>query len=507
MEDKMTKKKTIKALILAMGVTTLAASQDAGMNFWGIIASATYNNTQFTASSNNTGGASNNNTSGTASNNNTYKSIPQAVKFVPYNFVISDMSGEIVGITGGALPNGLTLESTGEISGIPKETGTFTFKVSFADNLFSEYTLEVLDNTDENVDISSTDEGYELTQPMEDINLESTSWQDHTVVSVGEYSEFQDVYLDGEKLKEGEDYISESGSTRITILAETLKRAGEGSHTLVIEFKDAETGLRKYASQNYTVVSKKPESNTTGSSSTFRAAVQEAVPVPESWTNVLAKLKISTEKDLVVYTGEEIRIPREVLNAVKENTSTLMMQIGGGISFSISKEDVTDSMLNSELNLSVKERKINISNDIRSQAVEGASAVSEFMMEDKGFFGGRINVHFSLGKENAGKFANLFYYDQESEQLDLVGLYPINERGQAMFGIFEGGDYLLTVTNQASGAKLVGRLSGQEYVVKPGDTLWGIAGKYHKSIQELQNLNPAIQNLDLIYVGTRIVVN
>lgn len=49
---------------------------------------------------------------------------------------------------------------------------------------------------------------------------------------------------------------------------------------------------------------------------------------------------------------------------------------------------------------------------------------------------------------------------------------------------------------------------GQEscYIVKKGDTLWGIAHRYGVSLQSLIQNNPQIKNPNLIYPGDRVVV-
>ena len=102
---------------------------------------------------------------------------------------------------------------------------------------YAELTLIVLDNTDDNVGIA-TDAGYDITQPVEGFNRNIMPGEgSQTLVSQGEFAEFLDVYLDGEKLNSGTEYTAEAGSTRITILNQTLARGGVGTHTLSVEFR------------------------------------------------------------------------------------------------------------------------------------------------------------------------------------------------------------------------------------------------------------------------------
>lgn len=204
------------------------------------------------------------------------KEIPSAVKYVPYGTMIQNSNKYswnrmTYSIEDGDLPAGMEMRPNGELYGVPRETGEFTFTVVMENlsDVFTEssmtYTLIVNENTDMNVE-NSTDEGYYLTQRVSDLKLSSTGSQ--TLVSQGTYGEFVDIYLDGVKLISGDDYTSEAGSTRITIRNQTLKASNQtGTHTLGIEFRTKDTNTLKRAAQNYRVESKSSSGGSGGGSS------------------------------------------------------------------------------------------------------------------------------------------------------------------------------------------------------------------------------------------------
>lgn len=187
--------------------------------------------------------------------------IPEAVRYVPYGTMIQNsnkyswnqVSYELYS---GSLPAGMTVKPNGELYGVPREAGQFTFTVrmtnsysSFGDSSKT-YTMVVKENTDANVD-AATDSGYDLTQRVQ--YEYSASAGDQLMVSQGVYGEFEDLYLDGVKLTDGVDYTSESGSTRITIYAQTLtNNLADGTHTLGIEFRTQADTLKR-AAQNYVI--------------------------------------------------------------------------------------------------------------------------------------------------------------------------------------------------------------------------------------------------------------
>lgn len=210
----------------------------------------------------------------------TTTSLRDGVKYVPYssgimtNCMNANNNLEFK-LLKGTLPTGVTLyPNTGEVYGVPKATGTYpiTVQVSYKNaNRFkdvdpsmltatAELSLTILDNTDENV-WKATDASYDVTNW---VGTQSGSWHflwssgNGIFKTEGPYANFLDFYLDGEKLEPGVDYNAEEGSTVITAFDQTLRKKGEGTHTLAAEFRE-NGGNRnselKRAAQNYTVES------------------------------------------------------------------------------------------------------------------------------------------------------------------------------------------------------------------------------------------------------------
>jgi hypothetical protein len=188
----------------------------------------------------------------------TTTNVDDAVLYVPYSYLITtnnmydwvNVSYELVD---GELPDGVELiEETGEIYGVPQETGTFTFTVStYFESTSEKYaftasvvelTLTVKDNTNANV-YNSSDEGYSIEQAIgTDVggyDFVLAEYADEVFWSEGGLVQFVDLWLNGEKLTEGEDYIAENGSTKITIYAETFsdKANKDGANTIAAEFR------------------------------------------------------------------------------------------------------------------------------------------------------------------------------------------------------------------------------------------------------------------------------
>lgn len=199
----------------------------------------------------------------------TTSSIPDAVKYVPYGTMIQNNNKYSWNIPKytleyGSLPKGMELKSNGELYGIPKEVGQFSFIVRMdnssiftnieADEISYDteaFTITVKDNTDENVD-ASTDASYDVTHRLQNLYANTDMTAKQTFRSLGEHNTLQYVYLDGVILNPSQ-YSVTNGSTIITVSNQTLANVNatpDGRHTFALEFRDNK-GEVKRAAQNY----------------------------------------------------------------------------------------------------------------------------------------------------------------------------------------------------------------------------------------------------------------
>ena len=201
----------------------------------------------------------------------TTESLADGVKFVPYSFMIdtSNIHSGWIKVTyslEGTLPNGLTFNtSTGEIYGVPQEAGEFPITVTADFNRkefvpsTAKFILMIDENTNEKV-YQESDDGYIIETPIGIESIEgsydfvATSTKDQLFVSSGNFNEFIDFWLNGEKLVDSVDYEKEAGSTRITIKSQTFQnKTWNGANTIAAEFRvDGDTSKElKRTAQNF----------------------------------------------------------------------------------------------------------------------------------------------------------------------------------------------------------------------------------------------------------------
>lgn len=177
-------------------------------------------------------------------------------------------------------------------------------------------------------------------------------------------------------------------------------------------------------------------------------------PAEVNWENTASDLiasmtspdnsAVDSEGNMNVVVGEDIEVPQNVLDAVQSSGTTLALQTGKDLCFSVSKINLTNVMRSKGLNLNVTVGQSNFPSDVKNQYVQDGLQIREFGMEYRGSFGGVVNVHFNLGKENAGKTATLYSYTEDGKVVQ-CGVFKVNNGGQAMYGITYGAEYLLVI--------------------------------------------------------------
>ncbi len=166
------------------------------------------------------------------------------------------------------------------------------------------------------------DPGYELTETVPTVNVDQPE-KSYELVSQGEFSEFKDLYLDGNKLTRDVDYTAVAGSTRITIQAQTLAlnplQFGQ-QHSLMLEFRTADTGELRTASQLFTVTNNEIEAQKQAATETVSQETTIASPVIKAVSNVIYGTLLEDGTYLVGKGDNLSRIAREYLESEKKWT-------------------------------------------------------------------------------------------------------------------------------------------------------------------------------------------
>ena len=297
-------------------------------------------------------------------------------------------------------------------------------------------------------------------------------------------------------LYDGKNYTV-SADQKVSV---TIPAAKEGGTIVLTEQKNT--------------VDSKPEnnnSNDNGSDSAGTSSTPETVnwnevssSVQDKVTEIAQNPAIATVNMNVVCTGE-VQVPQKVLNTIKGTNVTVAFHSGNGVAMSISGQDLKNKDLSKIQNIDLTVDQT--SNNIPANVVAAKTSVPtrQLVIKDTGSFGVNVNIHVNVGKENAGKTANLYRYNAEKGRLEYCGSFTVTSNGQSMFALKRGGNYLVTVTERRPSESVW--FAEGDYTIKPGDTLSKIAQRNHMTLAELLRRNAQITNRNVIKVGQRLNLN
>ncbi len=252
-------------------------------------------------------------------------------------------------------------------------------------------------------------------------------------------------------------------------------------------------------------------SNDNGSGSAATSSAPETVnwnevssSVQDKVTEITQNPAIATVNMNMVCTGE-VQVPQKVLNTIKGTNVTVAFHSGNGIAMSISGHDLKNKDLSKIQNIDLTVDQA--SNNIPANVVTAKTSAPtrQLAIKDTGSFGVNVNIHVNVGKENAGKTANMYRYNAEKGRLEYCGSFTVTSNGQSMFALKRGGNYLVTVTEHRPSESVW--FAEGDYTIKPGDTLSKIAQRNHMTLAELLRRNAQITNRNVIKVGQRMNLN
>lgn len=139
-------------------------------------------------------------------------------------------------------------------------------------------------------------------------------------------------------------------------------------------------------------------------------------------------------------------VTKEVLQAIQGKDVDLILDMGNGISWTINGKSLMDVEL-SDLNLGIHENTENIPVDIIN-SITGEKSTMQISLDYSGEFGFAITMNINLNAENAGYFANLYYYNPDTSTMDFVTSNKIDESGNAEIGFTHASDYAIVISEK-----------------------------------------------------------
>ncbi len=169
-----------------------------------------------------------------------------------------------------------------------------------------------------------------------------------------------------------------------------------------------------------------------------------------SWELIAEQLENAPDIEIIdVEMNGTTMVPGDIFDTIKGRDVTVVFHMGDGITWTVNGQDVTAAGKNIDLGVvfggeAGKTIPVEIINNVTGERY----SVNLTLAYD-GEFGFRATLTVNMDKKNAGFFANLFYYNEQSGELEFICAGEIGSQGEVGLTFTHASDYTIIVDRQS----------------------------------------------------------
>lgn len=171
------------------------------------------------------------------------------------------------------------------------------------------------------------------------------------------------------------------------------------------------------------------------------------------WESIKETISATQEEKVTVEMNETVKVPAEVFETIAGTDTTVEFKVNDEISWTVKGEEVSEEVDLGEINLNVE-----LSTDITGipeAEIKKVEAEEEIQLElaHDGEFGFTMYLSVEFGADKAGKWANLYYFNTETQSLEFQESVIIDKNGVAEFSFSHASSYLATISGESATLK------------------------------------------------------
>ena len=166
----------------------------------------------------------------------------------------------------------------------------------------------------------------------------------------------------------------------------------------------------------------------------------------EGWDVIKPQLEEAKSGDTVtvVMNGTTV-VPKDVIDSIKGQDTTLVLDMGNGLSWKIYGKDITDAAGDIDFDVTVgADAGKSIPVDVINNVTGERSSLNLTLAYD-GEFGFTATLTVNMESKNAGLYANLFYYNEQTGELEFISAGQIDSDGNVELVFTHASDYTIVV--------------------------------------------------------------
>ncbi len=237
---------------------------------------------------------------------------------------------------------------------------------------------------------------------------------------------FQKVFVDGKEIT-FENFTVTGNPLTVTLNANYLDTLASESHVIEI------VTVNGTANANFTITDENQQ-NPINYTDKLLDAISDKLSDPNSDGKVIVEMN-----------GASV-VPGDVLNEIRGQDVTVVFDLGEGVKWTINGMDITGDNIG-DIDFGVKIGTNTIPVD-EVNSITGERYSIQISLAHNGDFGFSAILSVDMDKKNAGLFANLFYYNTDTEELEFICADEIASDGTAELTFTHASDYTIVVDTE-----------------------------------------------------------
>ena len=167
----------------------------------------------------------------------------------------------------------------------------------------------------------------------------------------------------------------------------------------------------------------------------------------EGWDVIRDEVNRTQEgKTVIVDMNGSAVVPGDVLDDIKGKDVTIVFDMGGGITWSVNGKSITADRVG-DIDFTVKADTNTIPVDIINN-VTGGRYSKQISLSYDGEFGFTAVLSINMEASNAGLYANLFYYNEKTGEMEFICADEIAADGTAELTFTHASDYAIVIDKE-----------------------------------------------------------
>ncbi len=172
----------------------------------------------------------------------------------------------------------------------------------------------------------------------------------------------------------------------------------------------------------------------------------------DGWESIADEITAADDDDsITIDMNGETEVPAEIFEDVAGKDVDLVFDMGDGLSWSVNGQDIPEGTNLTDLDLGVDLGTDGIPVDVIN-AITGEKDSVQITLAYDGDFGFTLILTAPLGEDNAGYWANLYHYDEDTEAMNFEAAAEIGVDGSVSLPLSHASQYAIVIDDHSHAA-------------------------------------------------------